>query len=210
MKNRAFTVAETLIAMVIIGILVVVALNVMQPKETNYNIFFSAGWDNLMKANQELIYRNEQAGGSGLPENYCEALADLLTTKEVKCNQKIVLPNGLTFNGFPNFRIGTVGITNMSLKGHDGTHGFMIFKEDGMVKPMDDDFDSTETFKFRVVTNDGELLEDTKEGVSFKDALCLARGTYYGEWCSQNSRDEKCPFTYSCKIEIVMPSGMKI
>ena len=233
MKNKAFTLAETLIAITIMGILIMTGLRIIKPKEPNYGIFFTKGWDNLMKANEELIYRNEKGEFAqnssseeslneeseeeqeeetkGLPDDYISALKDLMSTKETGCNYDICFQNGLSFDGLTFDGEGIAQMT-MRIKGDDETHEFKIYKKDGMVVPQGDDLDSTETFKFRVVTKEGEILQASKSGISFKDAICLAKGqgdnNPYNVGCSSNSNDYECPYQASCDIEIFMPQGM--
>ena len=103
-KIQAFTLAEILIVLVIIGVLTMILLPVAFQSSPNEDVMrFKKGYNTLLTAIRELVSsdRYYQNGDLGRRANgdlvdgkhdgdltyFCETLADILSTKEVNCNE---------------------------------------------------------------------------------------------------------------------------
>ena len=102
--NRAFSLAEILIVLVIIGVLTMILLPMAFRSSPNEDVMrFKKGYNTLLTAIRELVSsdRYYQNGDLGRRANgdlvdgkhdgdltyFCETLADILSTKEVNCNE---------------------------------------------------------------------------------------------------------------------------
>lgn len=207
-KFKALTYAELVIAMAVLGILFVVCIQTIRPKKDNGANFFVAAWDNLMKANEELIYINKKNGNAGLPDDYCSALSDLLSVKSSDCSKgEIVLPSGVKLSGITtnfNSETGVPKTNNIALSAKIGkeekTYNIRVYKFDGMAVPDAGDNELNEILKFRVISKEtGEIVSNTHAGVSFHDAICYMRGVSSQEApaeVSEEQNDDKPDYSY--------------
>lgn len=175
-KICAFTLAEVLLTIVIIGVITVLLMTSLKPQRMKDLPFVYSTYKNVVQANKDLVYLNEKNGKFGLSypnqNDYCIQFADSVSTMgAIDCTPAATVnfkfSNGVAFGGFASDWSALTNIKGNSINYRDidfdvnGTKGknkagedqfqLRIYQFNGMASPIDN-MDSTDIYKFKVIS----------------------------------------------------------